>query len=233
MKYPRRLIKYLFLCFGGIYYIFSRLQKTNSFGSSQIWPKAQPRIRWGRILLFLMCLSVGLLLWSIHIARSGYNEIATQKISGCAVIFGAAVWRDDVPSHALNDRIQAGIKLHQEEMVDCLIMTGGPSSQGSHEAEVMKREALKAGIPAQKIIRDLDGSNTLASIIKLPKNQPYIFVSNDFHLGRIGLIARQQGIANYQLHHAEYLQGEYRSDSYYFWREVVGVFLFGLLGWWQ
>ncbi len=225
----RRFSKYGFFIFSGLYYVLSRLTKMDFKKESNL--KVRSGIRWGRIFVFLFWAVILFLVWAFWFVKSGYASEFEGKIDGCAVVFGAAVWKDDVPSHALNDRLQSAIKLYKEERVNCLIMTGGESTFGSHEVDVMTKVAVDAGIPTESISQDYLGENTLISVSNIDKEKPVVLVSNDFHLARIGLLAYQNGIKNYHLHKADYLKGEYRDDDYYYFREVAGVLLFASVGW--
>lgn len=175
--------------------------------------------------LFILFVLVGLLcvaLTSLYI-RSYYQESFTQKTNGCGVVFGAAVWRDDIPSHALDDRTQAAIKLYKNGQVQCLVFSGGASTYGAHEVEVMTKLALRAGVPLSVITEDRAGDNTLATLANLSKTRGHVLVSNDFHLARIDLMAARLGLSDYYLHVAPYQRGRYAKETYFFAREVLGT----------
>lgn len=159
-------------------------------------------------------------------------EVETDK-KICAVVFGAAVWKGDRPSHALSDRLMTGISLYREQKVNCLILSGSTSDSGSrHEVEIMKELALSQQIPFDDLILDFEGKNTLATIRNLPKEVDlFVFVSNDFHLARISLFAWKQDIENYDLQEANYQKGRYLKEPYFFFREVVANIWYFLRFW--
>ncbi len=152
-----------------------------------------------------------------------YFDFETKK-ADCAVVFGAAVWRDDIPSHALYDRIVTAIKLYQNKKVKCLVLSGGASDLGAHEVDVMKKLMLEVNIPIKDMKFDYKGENTQETIKNLKKNMSYIFVSNDFHLARIRLFAWRHKIKNSQYKKATYHYGRYGKEPYFFFREIVGIF---------
>ncbi len=155
----------------------------------------------------------------------GYHYIdSSVKKSDCAVIFGAAVWRDDIPSHALYDRIVTAIKLYQDKKVDCLVLSGGDSDFGSHEVDVMKKLLLEVDIPTKDMRLDYQGTDTQKTIKNLDKNFSYILVSNDFHLARIRLFTWRYGLTNSQFKKANYHYGRYFKEPYFFFREVLAIF---------
>ena len=152
-----------------------------------------------------------------------YDATTTEK-KDCAVVFGAAVWRDNIPSHALYDRIKTAIALYKNNQVDCLVLSGGPSRYGEHEAEVMRQLAHEYyDIDAEDLIMDTNGLSTLKTIQNLDKTKSYIFVSNDFHLARIALMAHGNSIKNFALMQATYHEGRYTKEPQFFLHEVVGI----------
>ena len=160
---------------------------------------------------------------------SHYHQNFTST-ADCAVVFGAAVWRDNIPSHALYDRTMTGIELFKRQQVDCLIFSGGPSTYGDHEASVMRQLALKSGVPDEVIFLDKAGVNTWHTIHNLPDDKSYAMVSNDFHLARIRMLAWQRGLSNVDLQAAEYLHGRYGKEWFFFLREVGGLWWYGICG---
>lgn len=201
-----------------------------AFILNQIEAKRNRFFSWKRVLILFLTLSSAIFLSAMIYVRVHYNDTFMGKIQGCAVVFGAAVWKDDQPSNALNDRTQAAITLYKNQQVSCLVFSGGASKYGAHEVTVMGKLAQKALVPEAVITYDFVGNNTLATLFNLPKNKPYVLVSNDFHLARIGLMARKIGLEEYYLHAAPYEYGRYNKTFNYYWREVATTLLvwFGL-----
>lgn len=216
MRFPKKIFRALLLLGGGIGFIASRMDKKKKFS-------------WKRICFVLFLLGFVTLSASAYTVFSKYESKFTGKTPNCAVVFGAAVWKGSTPSHALYDRIVAGVDLYNKEHVACLVFSGGNSTYGDHEADVMAQIALQAGIPEKDIIKDYHGDNTLRTIQNLKKKEGYVFVSNDFHLGRISLIAHQQGFENFYLHKSPYIKGRYLKEMYFVSREIAGVILLALL----
>jgi len=196
---------------GGLAYIVQHMDKK---------PKRQfsfKRFFWLLLLVpFLIVVCLSAYVWSY------YDSEFTGKSDNCAVVFGAAVWKNDQPSWALSDRTDAAIDLYTNGQVPCLIFSGGASTFGAHESVVMQTRALQNGVAQSDITLDLDGNNTLATMLNLKKEPGYVLVSNDFHLARINLMAWKLGLKDYHLHAAPYVQGRYQKDFKYFAREVLG-----------
>lgn len=182
-----------------------------------------------RITLFLLSgLSLAMLLVGISTYNvfSQYDAEFTDKAE-CGVIFGAAVWRDDIPSHALDDRIKAGAKLFKNGNVNCLILSGGASKIGTHEVDVMKKELIKKGIQEQFLYTDYYGYRTQETIKNLPKDiDSFVMVSQDFHLARIKLLASKHNIQNVSLHAAPYTHGRFLKEPYFLAREIGGWLIY-------
>ncbi|MCB9809789.1 YdcF family protein [Candidatus Peribacteria bacterium] len=168
----------------------------------------------------------------------GNEHAAATEDADCAVVYGAAVWRDDTPSDALYDRVMAAVELYDAGRVHCLIMSGGPSTYGAHEVAVMTAIAVEEGVPLGAIEPDDHGVNTRATVRNITDaSRRYIMVSNGFHLGRIRLLSVLSGLdslgdpLDVQYHAAAYLHGRYPRDDYYHRREMVANFS-ALLGDW-
>ncbi len=169
-----------------------------------------------RWIIGVLLLCTIALLSSFGWVQSNRNAIARER-ADCAVVFGAAVWKGGRPSHALADRTLAGIHLLEQNNVDCLIFSGADA-----EPEVMAKMAKKAGISLEKIELDTKGINTLATLQNLNPERSYIFVSNDFHLGRIRMLAWKLNL-DAVTHAAPYQHGRYIKESYFVLREVLGA----------
>lgn len=192
--------------------------------------KQAKKISFKRVLIGVLMGSLLIMLVAMVYVRVYYDTEFKGSIDGCAVVFGAAVWKDDQPSNALNDRTQAAIKLYKNNQVTCLVFSGGASKFGSHEVTVMGNLAREAGIFQPAVEYDFKGKNTLATLYNLAPNRDYVLVSNDFHLARINLMAKRVGLDNYHLHAAPYEYGRYNKSQQYYWREVAGSLIvwFGL-----
>ncbi len=169
-----------------------------------------------------MLLIIFVLIIDISFIFYHYNDKAIEH-ADCAVVFGAAVWRDDIPSHALYDRTMEAAKLYNDGIVSCIIMSGGPSTYGAHEVSVMEKILLKNQIPQKALIKDLNGLNTLATLRALDKSKSYILVSNDFHLARIIVLAHRVKLKNFSTQESFYWHGRYKKEPYFLLREVIGV----------
>jgi len=177
--------------------------------------------------VFLFRLSAGLVFLSTAYIFSEYANDFNGK-TDCAVIFGAAVWRNNIPSHALYDRTVATASLYNNRQVDCIVASGGPSAYGAHEVEVMVQLLQTQDVPLDIIMLDYGGINTISTLQNLSPEKQFVFVSNDFHLARIQLLAWRLGIKSFSLHASDYNFGRYSREWYFFLREIAANLVYGI-----
>ncbi len=175
-----------------------------------------------RVVLWAILVVLILASWAFWQTYSHQNSQFTGT-ADCAVVFGAAVWRDDIPSHALSDRMQSAIGLYKNDQVECLILSGGKSTFGAHEVDVMAKMAQEYNIPLKDIVRDMNGINTSQTLLNLedPTETSYVMVSQAPHLGRIAHLSRRIGIQNYALHVAIPIRWQRQQFDNFFKNEVL------------
>jgi len=57
-----------------------------------------------------------------------------------------------------------------------------------------------------------------------------LFVSNDFHLARISLLARKEGIKKFAVQRSPYRFGRYSREPFFVAREIVAFWYYALGG---
>jgi len=141
----------------------------------------------------------------------------------CAVVFGASVLPHGKPSNALIDRVSSAVVLYKAHRVSCIVLSGAPSAYDAHEVDVMRDIALSGGVPLDDLYFDHKGFNTRQTILNLDKEKTYIMVSNDFHLARIALFARQAQLKDWGLYASAYKVGRYHSQIFLVFRETLAL----------
>ena len=130
-----------------------------------------------------------------------YGKTDYRRPADAAVVFGAAVWPGNRPSHALTDRVMTGVQLYREGLVKKLIFSGGPSSSPEiiHEVEAMRILALANGVAVEDIFLDRDGANSRATVIntvRLSAREGWervLAVSHFYHLPRVKMTYARAG----------------------------------------
>lgn len=105
-----------------------------------------------------------------------------------ALVLGAGVLADGRPSPVLEDRMRAAVELYRDGKVGKLLLSGdGLSDPNYNEAEIMRRLALRSGVPAEAILFDDQGVRTKESCARAVgyfSLQEAVVVTQSFHLPR-------------------------------------------------
>jgi len=113
-----------------------------------------------------------------------------------ALVLGAGLEKNGMPSDILLDRILTAVNLYQERKAGLLVMSGSVKT-GYDEAQAMHAAAIKLGIPSSAMYLDRQGISTFHSCINLYKNftpQKVLIVSQKFHLPRAIFLQRLLGV---------------------------------------
>ena len=117
----------------------------------------------------------------------------------CIIILGAGIWGDK-PSPMLEDRLQEGIKLYQNNVSDKIIMSGDNGKKEYDEVNIMKNYVVERGIPSENIFMDHAGFSTYESIYRAKEifqAKKIVIVTQKYHLYRALYIANRLGIEAY------------------------------------
>jgi len=117
------------------------------------------------------------------------------------VILGAAVWRGGEPSPALRRRVAAAIEAGREIPNARFLPTGGVGRSAPSEAAVMQRLLRDAGIPAERIVLEENGTDTFSSIVACVRilgnagDVASVTVCTDsYHVARVRAVFRVFGV---------------------------------------
>jgi len=159
------------------------------------------------------------------------SKISQEKNQICGVIFGAKVYSNNNPSDALYDRLQTGIELYKNKVINCLVLSGGKSQNNAqHEVEVMKKIAQQNNIPTKNLYLDFAGKNSIKTLQNLSQKIDYfVLISNDFHLARLEVLAWKINLENYSTYSAKYNFGRYAKEGYFIFREIIAVIYYFFL----
>lgn len=123
-----------------------------------------------------------------------------RRPADVAVVFGAQVHPGGAPSQTLGWRVDTACELYEQGLVDHLVMSGAVGDSSYDEAQVMRDRAIENGVPGSAIVVDSQGVNTEATVantVRLFAEQAdvrVLAVSNAYHLPRIKLAYRRQGL---------------------------------------
>ncbi len=160
-----------------------------------------------------------LLLWFlVHLAFIIIEGLRDEKVNcGTAIIFGTTVNADGTLSARLQARLDAGIELYNDKVVEKLFVSGGLGKEGFDEGTKMAEYLVLKGVPKSDIIVDNHGNNTRETAENFAKQFPscesVIVVSQYFHISRAKLALHKAGIENVYGVHARYWE----------WRDVFSL----------
>lgn len=150
----------------------------------------------------------------------------------CALVFGAAVSRGSNPGPAIVRRVGEASRLYRDGQVKRLIMTGG-KGEGNRktEAEVMREQAIAEAVPASAIVLEDHARSTWENLL-YSKNltsdcSSVVAISDQYHLGRIHLLALRQGWRGLMTWPAQQ-HSPIGLEQRGFMREVFAVLYYGL-----
>jgi vancomycin permeability regulator SanA len=135
----------------------------------------------------------------LHLLTFGSTDYT--RYADVAIVLGAKVYPDGTPSTSLADRLRTGIELYDAGRVNYLLMTGATGVEGCNEALAMRDFAIAAGVPADRILVDEYGFNTLASarncrpILDDNGLSTALVVSHYYHLARCKLAFAEQRVS--------------------------------------
>lgn len=121
-----------------------------------------------------------------------------KKSQDCAIILGASVRADGMPSEILKLRLDKGIDLYNKGLVKKLLLTGDNGKVEYNEVEVMKDYILAKGISGEDIFLDHAGFSTYESMYRAKKVfnvKKAIVITQDFHQPRAVYIGSKLGLS--------------------------------------
>jgi SanA protein len=131
-----------------------------------------------------------------------------------AIVFGAGLTRQGLPTPYLQDRVATAVALYQRGIVQKLLMSGDNRSMGYNEPEAMKKLAVSLGVAAEDIALDYAGLRTYDTCYRARfvfAVEHAILVSQSYHLPRAVYICNAMGI------HADAVSADRRTYFFGSW----------------
>jgi uncharacterized SAM-binding protein YcdF (DUF218 family) len=158
------------------------------------------------VLRPLLQLAVASLIASVAvIAYAAYRinvqgDIDEQRPADAIVVLGAAQF-NGTPGGVFEARLQHAVELYKEHVASYLVVTGGKlPADRTTEAATARAWAIANGVPADAILGENQGRNTLESmegVAAIFRDNGFttgIFVSDRTHMLRVLRMASDQGI---------------------------------------
>lgn len=144
-------------------------------------------LRWFLItgfMLLLIALPRKYLQWRY---RPTIHQPDSPPLKAVAIVFGAGLRQDGLPSNVLEDRVRVASELYQQGVVLKLLVSGSVRTPNYDEPKAMMDLAIELGVASDDIFIDPDGSrtyNTCFNAKHLFKINEALLVSQEFHLPR-------------------------------------------------
>ncbi|HEV8159723.1 MAG TPA: ElyC/SanA/YdcF family protein [Pyrinomonadaceae bacterium] len=181
------------------------------------------------VLIFLSVGSIGLLIIYFINERlqsqaagkiqSSITEIPTENPPRIAIVFGARVWENGEPSHALYDRVITAVELYRAGRVKKILMSGDNRSENYDEPTAMRATAVKLGVPASDVALDFAGRRTYDTCFRAKEIfevQKAIVVTQEFHQARAIYLCNNLGVDSIGI---TANRRRYEGESYWAFRE--------------
>ncbi len=113
------------------------------------------------------------------------------------IILGAQVKSGGKLSKMLKERVDMGIRLYEEGIVDRLLMSGDHGQEEYDEVNAMKNYAIEAGVPSEVIFMDHAGFSTYDTMYRAKEIfqvDKAVVVTQEYHLYRALYNAQALGI---------------------------------------
>jgi len=144
--------------------------------------------------------------------------------TGVALVLGAGVRWDGVPSRILQGRLDVAFELFRAGKVRRIIVSGSPESRGHSEPVVMRRYLRARGVPDEAVVLDESGVDTYSSCrTAAQEHDSLIVVTTRFHLRRSIALARRNGIDAHGVGHDAAADGLRRVNARATRREVLAT----------
>jgi len=133
----------------------------------------------------------------VLLGGEGSSDVAGAPHAQVALLLGAKVEPDGVPSAMLADRIAVAAELYRAGKVERVLASGDHGRTDYDEVNAMKRALVARGVPARDVFTDHAGFDTWSSVVRARKVfrvSSALVVTQDFHLARAVWLARRAGI---------------------------------------
>jgi SanA protein len=168
--------------------------------------RSRPKLRWTlRIILFTILAAAVIFMaacWRVKTrwADRRYGNVAAVPVEAqprVAIVFGAGVWSSGEPSPVLYDRIATAVDLYHAGRVNKLLLSGDNRFANYDEPGVMRKTALKLGVPDADLVPDYAGRRSYDTCYRAHEIfgvQRAVVVTQAFHLDRTMYLCNGLGI---------------------------------------
>ncbi len=156
----------------------------------------------GKLLKTLLIVGVGAaVIFSSFLIIYGKSDNVTYN-EDAVIVLGAAV-HGKTPSLTLKRRLDKAVEYHAQNPDAVIVVSGGQGAQEDiSEAEAMQNYLIDNGVPEDKIIKEENATSTYENFKfskeiltdKFGEEYTTAFITNEYHILRASLCAKQAGI---------------------------------------
>ncbi|MFV2197678.1 SanA/YdcF family protein [Nocardiopsis sp. LOL_012] len=136
-------------------------------------------------------------LWTLASTAGDRHPADTVPERPVALVLGAGVRPDGLPSRLLARRLDTAAALYSAGRVRAILVSGDNSVEHYNEPDTMRAYLIDAGVPADRVVADYAGFDTWDSCTRAHRVfgvEAATVVTQDFHLPRAVLLCRSAGI---------------------------------------
>lgn len=151
--------------------------------------------------------------------QTSMTEIPVENPPRIAIVFGAEVWDDKMPSPVLYDRVVTAVELYRAGRVKKILMSGDNPIKDYDEPTAMKETAVRLGVAETDVLLDFAGRRTYDTCYRAKEIfgvQKAIIVTQEFHQARALYLCSNLGVDSIGIT-AD--RRKYQDDSYWSYRE--------------
>ncbi|MGW8438341.1 SanA/YdcF family protein [Nocardiopsis sp. NPDC055551] len=126
--------------------------------------------------------------------RYGVEEVPERPV---ALVLGAGVRPDGMPSHLLAQRLELAVELYEADRIEAVLVSGDNGVDHYSETDTMRDYLIEAGVPADRIAGDHAGFATWDSCVRATEVfgvEEAVVLTQDFHVPRAVGLCRAAGI---------------------------------------
>ena len=155
-----------------------------------------------QLVLAGLIASVALIAYAAY-RINAQGDVDDQRPADAIVVLGAAQF-DGTPGGVFQARLEHAVELYHAGIAGFLVVTGGKlPADRTTESATARAWAIAHGVPAEAILGEDTGRNTLesmegvASVLRQHGLRTAVFVSDRTHMLRVLRMAKDQGIVGW------------------------------------
>ncbi len=135
--------------------------------------------------------------WQLAATDGHRHNTASVPNRPVAIVLGAGVRPDGLPSYLLAQRLDLAVELYEAGSVQAVLVTGDNGVDHYNETDTMRDYLLDAGVPADRVVGDYAGFSTWDSCARANEVfgvEQATVVTQEFHLPRAVSLCGAAGI---------------------------------------